>query len=85
MLVTLGWSSQSQGCSSFSAYFATAQFELFFFDCGRAVRCVLPLGCGRFMHLVVLYGYQGADREAEQRGAHQDPFPGKRVLGWSSG
>ena len=32
--------------------FATAQFESFF-DCGRAVRCLLPLGFGRFMHLVV--------------------------------
>ena len=37
-----------------------------FFDCGRAVRCVLPLGGGRVMHLVVLYGYQGADRDPEQ-------------------
>ena len=27
--------------------------------CGRAVRCMLPLGFGRFMHLVVLCGYQG--------------------------
>ena len=45
--------------------FATAQFKRFF-DCGRAVRCMLPLGLGRFMHLVVLYGYQGADADAEQ-------------------
>ena len=45
--------------------FATAQFK-WFFDCGRAVRCMLPLGAGRFMHLVVLYGYQGADTDAEQ-------------------
>ena len=37
--------------------FATAQFKRFF-DCGRAVRCTLPLGAGRFMHLVVLYGYR---------------------------
>ena len=37
-----------------------------FFDCGRAVRCVLPLGGGRVMHLVVLYGYQGADRDSER-------------------
>ena len=27
---------------------------------------MLPLGAGRFMHLVVLYGYQGADADAEQ-------------------
>ena len=45
--------------------FATAQFKMFF-DCGRAVRCLLPLGAGRFMHLVVLYGYQGADSDPEQ-------------------
>ena len=27
---------------------------------------MLPLGFGRFMHLVVLYGYQGADHDPEQ-------------------
>ena len=45
--------------------FATAQFKRFF-DSGRAVRCLLPLGSGRFMHLVVLYPYQGADAVAVQ-------------------
>ena len=25
----------------------------------------MPLGSGRFMHLVVLYGYHGADSNAE--------------------
>ena len=45
--------------------FATAQFKRFF-DCGRAVRCMHPLGLGRFMHQVVLYGYQGADSDPEQ-------------------
>ena len=45
--------------------FATAQCKRFF-DCGRAVRCMLLLGSGRFVHLVVLYGYQGADTDAEQ-------------------
>ena len=45
--------------------FATAQFQRFF-DCGRAVRCLLPKGGGRFMNLVVLYGYQEADADAEQ-------------------
>ena len=44
---------------------ATSQFKRFF-DCGRAVRCLVPIGSGRFMHLVVLYGYQGADVDAEQ-------------------
>ena len=29
---------------------ATAEFKRFF-DCGRAVRCLHPLGAGRFMHL----------------------------------
>ena len=32
--------------------FATAQFKRFF-DCGRAVRCMLPLGTGRFMQLIL--------------------------------
>ena len=45
--------------------FATAQFKRFL-DCGRAVCCLVPLGSGRFMHLVVLYGYQCADVDAEQ-------------------
>ena len=44
---------------------ATAQFQLFF-DCGRAVRCLLPSGESRFMQLAVLYGYQDADCDAEQ-------------------
>ena len=34
--------------------------------CGRAIRCLFPIGFGRFMHLVVFYGYQGADSDAEQ-------------------
>ena len=29
---------------------ATAQFRRFF-DCGRAIRCMLPWGAGRFTHL----------------------------------
>ena len=44
--------------------FATSGFGKFF-GLGRAVRCMLPLGSGRFMHLVVLYGYHGADSNAE--------------------
>ena len=43
---------------------APAQFKRFC-DCGRMVQCLLPLGLGRFMHLVVLYGYQGADADAD--------------------
>ena len=45
--------------------FVTAQFKSFF-DCGRAIRCLLPLASGRFLHLCVLYGYQGADTDPEQ-------------------
>ena len=44
--------------------FATSGFEKFF-GLGRALRCVLPLGLGRFMHLVVLYSYHGPDTDAE--------------------
>ena len=54
-----------RGASLSLPAFATAQFKRFF-DCGRVVRCMLPLGLGRFMHLVVLYGFQGADTDAEQ-------------------
>ena len=45
--------------------FVTTQFKSFF-DCGRAVRCMLPLASGRFLHFCVLYGYQGADTDPEQ-------------------
>ena len=46
-------------------FFATVQFRRFF-ECGRAVRCLLPIGGGRFMHFVVLYRFHSADRDAEQ-------------------
>ena len=45
--------------------FVTVQSRRFF-ECGRAVRCLLPIGGGRFTHLVVLYGFQSADRDAQQ-------------------
>ena len=35
-------------------------------DLGRPVRCVLPLGNGRLIHLVVACGFQGADDDAEK-------------------
>ena len=53
--------------------FATAQFK-WFFDCGRAVRFMLLLVSGIFLHLVVLYGYQGADVDAEQLGLTEQLF-----------
>ena len=59
--------------------FATAQFKSFF-DCGRAVRCLLPLGAGRFMHLFVLYGYQGADADTEQLALTEQLFDGPLFL-----
>ena len=54
-----------KGASLALPTFAAAQLQRFF-DCGRAVRCLLPLGGGRFLNLVVLCGYQGADASAEQ-------------------
>ena len=45
--------------------FATSAFRQFF-ELGRLVRCVLPLGNGRVMHLVVVYGYQGAEDDSEK-------------------
>ena len=44
---------------------ATAGFRTYF-ALGRAIRCLLPLGSGRFMHLVVLSGYQGSDTSIGQ-------------------
>ena len=45
--------------------FATTAFQRYF-DLGRLVRSVLPLGSGRLMHLVFAYGFQGADEDAEK-------------------
>ena len=53
--------------------FATVQLR-HFFDSGRAIRCLLPIGSGRFMNLVVLYGYQGADFDAEQLASTEQLF-----------
>ena len=46
---------------------ATAQFQKFY-DQGTAVRRVLPIGGGSVMHVIVLYGYQGAAEDSEQLG-----------------
>ena len=53
MLVMLVGVVSTRGAPVALTTFATAQFKRFF-DCGRAVRCRLPLGAGRFMHLVNL-------------------------------
>ena len=60
---------------------ATAQFKRFF-DCGRAVRCLLPLGAGR---LVLPGGSPVCWLEIFQRGAHQNSLRGKRDFGWALG
>ena len=43
--------------------FATAGFLDFW---GRALRVTLPAGFGRVVHLFVVYGYQGAEEDAEK-------------------
>ena len=53
--------------------FATAQFQRFF-DCGGAVRCLLLLGKGRFLNLVVLSGCHGADTDAEELAVTEQLF-----------
>ena len=45
--------------------FATPGFQRFF-GLGRAVRCLVTLGCRRFMHLVILSSNFGADSSAEK-------------------
>ena len=52
---------------------ATAQFR-FVFDQRRAVGCLLPLGNGRFVHVLVLHGVQGAECNAEQLGLADQLF-----------
>ena len=37
-----------------------------FFRLGRALRTTLPIGKGGVVHLFVLYGYQGAEEDADQ-------------------
>ena len=61
---------------------ATVQFQRFF-DCGRAIRCLLSLGGSRFMHWVVLYGYQGADTDAEQLALTEQLFDAAAALSCS--
>ena len=45
--------------------FATRAFRRYF-DLGRLVRSVLPLGNGQLMHSVVACGFQGAHEDAEK-------------------
>ena len=37
-----------------------------FFQLGRALRCHLPVACGRVVHLVVVYGFRGASTDPEK-------------------
>ena len=43
----------------------TAAFSEFFAH-GRALRCHLPVDKGRVVHLVVIYGFQGASTDPEK-------------------
>ena len=45
--------------------FATPEFQEFF-RLGRVFRTTLPMGKGGVVHLFVLYGYQGAEDDADQ-------------------
>ena len=46
--------------------FATAQFQRFFLTVVELLLARFPWGWCRFLNLVVLYGYQGSDTDAEQ-------------------
>ena len=46
--------------------FVTPQFKEFF-SLGRVVRATLPTGQGGVVHLFVVYGYQGAEEDPDQR------------------
>ena len=45
--------------------FVTPQFKEFF-RLGRVLRTTLPTGEGGVVHLFVVYGYQGAEEDADQ-------------------
>ena len=45
--------------------FATFGFSEFF-HLGRVLRCLLPISGGRVIHLVVVYGFQGASTDSEK-------------------
>ena len=45
--------------------FITPQFKEFF-RLGRVLRTTLPIGKGEVVHLFVVYGYQGAEENADQ-------------------
>ena len=45
---------------------ATVVFFSDFFQLGRVLRCHLPVACGRVVHLVVVYGFQGASTDPEK-------------------
>ena len=45
--------------------FVTPQFKEFF-RLGRVLRTTLPTGKGRVVHLFVVYGYQGAEEDAQK-------------------
>ena len=45
--------------------FATVGFSDFF-QLGRVLRCPLPVAGGRVVHLVVVYGFQGASTDSEK-------------------
>ena len=54
-------------------FFATSAFREFF-SLGRLIRCVLLVGEENVMHLVAVYGYQGADDDAEKLGLTDQLF-----------
>ena len=46
-------------------FIATVGFSNFF-QLGRVLRCHLPVAGGRVVHLVVVYGFQGASTDSEK-------------------
>ena len=56
----------SLACASLALpSFVTPQFKEFF-RLGRVLRTTLPTGKGGVVHLVVVYGYRGAEEDADQ-------------------
>ena len=65
LVVTLGYGLLVLVVSVSLPSFITPQFKEFF-RLGRAMRITLPTGTGGVVHLFVVYGYQGAEEDADQ-------------------
>ena len=71
-----------EGCSCFLAYLGHCSISAFFFFCGRAVRCVLPLASGTWLPLE---GVEPQLYAGNLKCVSRDPGVLLRAAGFTSG